>query len=225
MMENFVFFNLSIMSSFSPETILANILPPTPSLDNGWFICLCAPHYRISIDSDAQEQDEMNNKQTCTMIYVTLYPYAMISAMNVFGRNTSLLGEPYRRRISKKRSMVSIGHYRRRSTRKNVKKWDLVCVVGPVATEEMANALMQQWESSSRGLQPRSICGLVLANLYNLPRTVDWYAFFKLREQEVYIFETKNKHLLFLRRYNGETDQNMLDLAGTYEKQLYSIIT
>jgi len=66
---------------------------------------------------------------------------------------------------------------------------EIACLVGPIESPEKAFAFRKSWEMTSRGLVSRSTTGSVLAKRYKYRCSINWYAFYRLRREDMHIQE------------------------------------
>ena len=92
---------------------------------------------------------------------------------------------------------------------KNEMVKELICVIGPVKTQQTALKTKHEWECNSRGAHPRCVTACILGKEYKVPTHINWHAFYQMDPNEVTIIEdvdpvnlhvTKLTHLI----HNGE---------------------
>jgi hypothetical protein len=163
-----------------------------------WYVCLVSVRERQSLDnflSPKKLDKRCTNKTNRTRIYTTKNPQEMLNSLKMTKSKTS---------SSHHNSVLSSSS----SYTKRVSSPELVCIIGPVNSEENAAKLEAGWVKLSRGLQSRAVTGAIIAKYYNLDSTINWYSFYRLDENEVFIEESYDDDGNLVLSYYEKTDQN-----------------
>jgi len=169
--------------------------------NENWYVCLVSVRERQSLSnflSPNKLDKRCTNKTNRTKIYTTKNPHGMLNVLKISKSSTSTSPTNH--------STISTSYTKRLET------LELVCIIGPVNSEENATKLESRWVKLSRGLQSRAITGAIIAKYYNLDSTINWYSFYRLDESEVCIEESYDSDgNLVLSYYKKENADNALN--------------
>jgi hypothetical protein len=152
-----------------------------------WFAVLVSFVQKKSIfNLQAEDKDKKNKKNNRTFVFGSWAPLAVLNRMNASGEDnihtaatkavnavpsyiSSFKGQRYQSYLGEDRN----------------KKFDIICIIGPIRDKKLTEQVIHEWERTSRGQHPRTITGYHLALKYELEFSINLPLFYQLNPNDV----------------------------------------